>query len=125
MMRDSLIFYQSFAKAIKRLPEEDQLRALWSIIDYGLDGTNRMIGMKMPVRYVVEMFLDRMAASKIYRGKAYTDSDPLQYFLKGGRENYVMHPETKALLEQLLVMLEEEGEEKTYDYIRAYVLKEK
>ena len=94
-------------------------------IDYGLDGTNRMIGMKMPVRYVVEMFLDRMAASKIYRGKAYTDSDPLQYFLKGGRENYVMHPETKALLEQLLVMLEEEGEEKTYDYIRAYVLKEK
>ena len=28
-------------------------------------------------------------------------------------------------LEQLLVMLEEEGEEKTYDYIRAYVLKEK
>ena len=23
MMRDSLIFYQSFAKAIKRLPEED------------------------------------------------------------------------------------------------------
>ena len=39
MMRDSLIFYQSFAKAIKRLPEEDQLRALWSIIDYGLDGT--------------------------------------------------------------------------------------
>ena len=71
------------------------------------------------------MFLVRMAASKIYRGKAYTDSDPLQYFLKGGRENYVMHPETKALLEQLLVMLEEEGEEKTYDYIRAYVLKEK
>ena len=62
-----------------------------------------MIGMKMPVRYVVEMILDRMAASKIYRGKAYTDSDPLQYFLKGGRENYVMHPETKALLEQLLV----------------------
>lgn len=37
-MRDSLIFYSSFAKAIRRLPKEEQLKALWSIIDYGLDG---------------------------------------------------------------------------------------
>lgn len=38
-MRDSLVFYRSFSKAIKRLPEADQLKALWAIIDYGLDGT--------------------------------------------------------------------------------------
>lgn len=37
-MRDSFIFYASFAKAIKRRPEPEQLRALWAIIDYGLDG---------------------------------------------------------------------------------------
>ena len=37
--RDSLIFYRSFAKAIKRLPEAEQLKALWAIVDYGLDGT--------------------------------------------------------------------------------------
>ena len=38
-MRDSLIFYYSFAKAIKRLPDDQQqLKALWSIIDYGLEG---------------------------------------------------------------------------------------
>lgn len=36
-MRDSLIFYSSFAKAIKRLPDAEQLKALWSIIDYGLE----------------------------------------------------------------------------------------
>lgn len=36
-MRESLIFYQSFAKAIKKLPEEEQLKALWSIIDYALE----------------------------------------------------------------------------------------
>lgn len=36
-MRDSLIFYSSFAKAIKRLPDAEQLKALWAIIDYGLD----------------------------------------------------------------------------------------
>lgn len=37
-MNDSVIFYRSFAKAIKHLPEEEQLKALWAIIDYGLDG---------------------------------------------------------------------------------------
>lgn len=35
-MRDSLIFYASFAKAIKRLPDTEQIKALWAIIDYGL-----------------------------------------------------------------------------------------
>ena len=38
-MRDSLIFYSSFAKAIKRLPDAEQLKALWAIIDYGLEDT--------------------------------------------------------------------------------------
>lgn len=38
-MRDSLIFYSSFAKAIKRLPDAEQLKALWAIIYYGLDDT--------------------------------------------------------------------------------------
>ena len=37
-MRDSLIFYYSFAKAIQRLPDDQQLKALWAIINYGLDG---------------------------------------------------------------------------------------
>lgn len=36
-MRDSMVFYRSFAKAIKRLPAEEQLKALWSIINYSLD----------------------------------------------------------------------------------------
>ena len=36
-MRDSLILYSSFAKARKRLPDAEQLKALWAIIDYGLE----------------------------------------------------------------------------------------
>ena len=35
-MRESMVFYGSFASAIKRLPESEQLKALWAIIDYGL-----------------------------------------------------------------------------------------
>lgn len=60
-------------------------------IDYGTHGAV-LEGMKMPVNYVVEMFLDRIAASKVYRGAAYTDRDPLDYFL-GGKGQYLMHEE--------------------------------
>lgn len=81
-------------------------------IDYGTHGAV-LEGMKMPVNYVVEMFLDRIAASKVYRGTAYTDRDPLDYFL-GGKGQYLMHEETEALLEKLLIMLAKQGEEKTF-----------
>ena len=91
-------------------------------IDYGLDGEKNMVGMKMPVRYVVEMFLDRIAAGKIYKGSDYQDSDPLQYFL-AGKGHYLMHEETEALLESLLRMLAEEGEERTFSCIKKTVLK--
>ena len=42
-----------------------------------------MTGMKMPVRYVVEMFLDRIAACRIYKGKAYKKTDPLSTLWRG------------------------------------------
>ncbi|GAA0250520.1 DUF5662 family protein [Muricomes sp. OA1] len=90
-------------------------------IDYGINGEKDMTGMKMPVRYVVEMFLDRIAACRIYKGKAYKKTDPLEYFM-AGKGHYLMHKETEALLEKLLVMLAEKGEEPTYQYIREEVL---
>ena len=91
-------------------------------IDYSLDGTGLLAGMRMPVRYVVEMFLDRIAASKVYKGSRYRDSDPLEYYMNG-KAGELMHPETRKLLEKLLHMLAEQGEETTYQYIRREVLK--
>ncbi len=35
-MRDSMVFYRSFAEAISELDEEDQLVAFWAIVNYGL-----------------------------------------------------------------------------------------
>ena len=80
--------------------------------------------MEMPVRYVVEMFLDRIAASKVYKGNRYKDSDPLEYYMKG-KAGELMHPETRRLLEKLLHMLAEQGEEAAYRYIRRDVLKKR
>ena len=91
-------------------------------IDYSLDGKHVLAGMKMPVRYVVEMFLDRIAASKVYNGDKYKDSDPIEYYMNG-KAGELMHPETRALLEKLLHMLAEQGEEVTYRYIKKEVLK--
>ncbi len=83
-----------------------------------------MVGMKMPVNYVVEMFCDRVAASKIYNKEAYHDSAPLQYYLNG-RHRYIMHPDTNRLLYRLLKMLSLKGEEYTFWYIRKKVLPKK
>lgn len=75
---------------------------------------------KMPMRYVAEMFCDRVAAGKIYKGDSYNDSSPIEYFMKAkGRR--VIHPETSDLLEELLTMLSEKGEEETFDYLKGLV----
>ena len=91
-------------------------------IDYGLEGEPMLTGMKMPKKYVVEMLMDRIAASKIYMKDKYTDTSPLEYYLHGIAGDW-MHKDTRALLEELLYMLAADGEEKTFDYIRNTVLK--
>ena len=92
-------------------------------IDYAMPPEKGMTGMRMPDKYVVEMFMDRIAASKVYQKEKYTDRSPLEYY-EWGKDNHLLHPETRALLEQLLNMLAEEGEEKTFEYIRQHVLKQ-
>ena len=77
----------------------------------------KIVGVKMPVNYLAEMVMDRIAASKIYQGKNYTDAAPYTYFSRN-KEFIVMHPETKACLDKILLMLKEKGERKTFAYIR-------
>lgn len=72
---------------------------------------------KMPLKFVKEMFCDRVAASKIYLKDGYNDSSALNYFLKG-KPTRVIHKETSDILEMLLVMLSEKGEKETFKFIR-------
>ena len=80
-----------------------------------------MTGMKMPLKYVNEMIMDRIAASKVYEGTAYTQHSPLKYY-EMGKDGYMIHPETRALLEYILKMLDKRGEEKTFAYMRKYMV---
>lgn len=81
--------------------------------------THQIEPVRMPVRYVKEMFCDRVAASKIYMGKDYTDQASLDYYNKG-RHKAFMHPDTADLLESWLVYLAEHGEKETFAMIRRY-----
>ena len=75
---------------------------------------------EMPLNYVAEMFCDRVAASKIYNGKTYKDSDPLEYFLKA-KARRVIHKKTSEELENLLTMLRDKGEKDTFAYLKSRI----
>ena len=89
--------------------------------DYGMNGEG-IVGVEMPKKYVAEMFCDRLAASKVYRGKDFRQGDPYDYCLYGKQKRLLMHPATSALLEKILLVLRDEGEDAAFDYVRREVL---
>lgn len=99
-------------------------------IDYAVNTDNTakvhggMTGMKMPLRYVVEMFIDRVCASKNYQKERYTDRSALAYF-EHGKDHYMIHEDTEAMLAYLLTMLAVRGEKETFAFVRNQVLKGK
>ncbi len=91
-------------------------------IDYTTGPDKHVAGMKMPVKYLIEMFVDRISASKNYRADEYKDTDPLEYYEK--RKSYmIVHDDTRRQLEFLLHMLAEKGEDETFAYIRKHILR--
>lgn len=91
-------------------------------VDYNGGEASGLGGMRMPDKYVVEMFMDRIAASKVYMGKEYTDKSPWEYYQRG---KVLLHPEVKTLLEHMLNMLAEKGEEPTFQYIKKEILQKR
>lgn len=91
-------------------------------IDYSLTSIKGgMAPAPMPKKYVIEMLMDRIAASKVYQRDKYTDASPLAYYMLG-KDSAPIHEETKTLLEKLLNMLAQKGEKETFRYIREEVL---
>ena len=85
--------------------------------DYGVSGEG-IIGVEMPKKYVAEMFCDRLAASKVYRGQDFQPGDPYQFFQYGKKKRLLMHPATSELLETILIVLRDQGEDAAFDYVR-------
>ena len=81
------------------------------------------MGARMPRRYVAEMVMDRISASRTYLGDAYDNHQPLEYFLKSKPKLWFVHPQTQKELEGLLRILSDKGEKKALWYIKNVYLK--
>lgn len=88
-------------------------------IDYVLapDGTVSFGGCRMPMRYVAEMFCDRVAASKTYLGEKYTDGSPWEFYEKS-KNRILIHPDTGREIEAMLRTLRDQGEDAAFAYVR-------
>ncbi|MBR2530613.1 MAG: catalase [Lachnospiraceae bacterium] len=89
---------------------------------HGEGESHVIVPTRMPTRYLVEMYVDRVAASAIYNKGHYTEDMPLKYFKKGDY-THLMEEHTRRELEKLLTMLASNGSEVTESYIRNVILK--
>ena len=89
--------------------------------DYSPSGIG-IDGVEMPKKYLAEMFCDRLAASKVYRGAEYTQADPYLFYQRGKGRRLLMHPATAEALEKILIVLRDEGEDAAFEYVRHEVL---
>lgn len=84
----------------------------------------RVMPVKMPARYLAEMFCDRLAASKVYAGDQYQQDHSLRYFQNSNaRKRGMLHPETEEKLMELLEILAQQGEEAAFAAVRELVKK--
>lgn len=123
-------YYQGFCSPNKAERDEKGFSEAWMHhkgrnkhhyeywLDFFVSENERGINpVEMPAKYFCESVCDRIAACKVYAGEKYTSGDALAYFMKRERQDY-MHERTAAEFIKVLTMLKDEGEEKTFEYLR-------
>ncbi|MBR0350774.1 MAG: catalase [Clostridia bacterium] len=66
----------------------------------------------MPYKYVAEMICDKIAAGIVYEGKNWTESEPIEYYLKE-RESALIHERIDKVLLEVFTQLKDNGIKKT------------
>ena len=89
-----------------------------------VDKDGNTVCVDMPPKYFAEMVCDRIAASKIYKGKDYTDSSPLEYFT-ARKDKAAMNEKTSERLDYYLTLLAERGEKAMFAELKKYVKESK
>lgn len=91
-------------------------------LDYSIRyGNGGMMPAPMPIKYIVEMLMDRIAACKVYQQENYTQKSALEYYLSG-KDPAPLHDKTRMLLEFLLRYMAAHGERDTYHFIKSELL---
>ena len=88
------------------------------------DGSISYGGTRMPMRYIAEMFCDRIAASRTYLGDDYTSAAPYEFFMRS-KTRILIHPETSAQIEEMLRILKDKGEDAAFAFVRKKLQEEK
>lgn len=91
----------------------------WVDYRFEADGPLGFGSNKMPRKYVLEMFCDYIASSRIYLGDSYTDRAPLDRFCRDSSFKMI-HTDSAKELEGMLEMLSERGEEETFKQLRKH-----
>ena len=92
--------------------------------DYSFKTGKPLEYVEMPRKYFVESVMDRIAASKVYRGKTYTDAAAYEYLTTRESERH-MHEKNYEELVFILGMLKDKGEKETFRFIKKVYLQEK
>ena len=67
----------------------------------------------IPYKYVVECICDKLSASKVYKGKDYTDAYPLEYWNKIDKKiGLIIHPGIIEFMDKVLTKISKEGIDK-------------
>ena len=90
--------------------------------EYWLDPAHCKEPVEIPKKYIVEMFCDRVAASKTYRGNDYKQTDPISYLvLKRRKEQFLMNAKSYKILHILCDCLALYGEDYVCKRIREWL----
>ncbi|MBR0409561.1 MAG: catalase [Eubacterium sp.] len=132
-----VIYYQGDRSPIAREKEVKGLSRGWlhhkgrnpHHFEYWIDYTvvkkgAVLTGMKMSRKYVAEMVIDRICASKNYQKENYTDRSALEYYMKT-RPAMIIHKESDFLARYLMTMLAVKGEKYFIRYMKHVLLKNK
>ena len=91
-------------------------------IDYSTENVEGgMAPAPMPIRYILEMIMDRIAASKVYAKESYSQHNPLAYYL-GGRKDAPLHKKTRTVMELLLQILDQRGQKEMVRFIKKEIM---
>ena len=90
-------------------------------IDFTRDG---ILAIEMPIKYVVEMFCDRVAATMVYRGSDFDFTAPLDYYNKT-HHYYVINEKTDQIIKDMLEHLANSNLDETIKYIKNNYLNKK
>lgn len=129
----SALYFQGSRSPIKAEKEEKGYSYAWQHhhnhnphhwqywLDY--DDEGKLITVKMPYKYVVELMCDWIGAGKAYNAKKWSFREPIDFYIRKLKERH-LHPDTDLLVFLFCEIIEFYGMKAFYEAARNKALQE-